>query len=162
MTLQPTPSKVSRSIKGLVFGIAMASAVLAVLFGAGPTDALAGSTTKPCEACVVLLLPDLTVQTEVVVQHGADFEPHFKLKITVSNVGRAAAGAFDVRVVAGTVKPARVLGTFSSAGLGAGKTQTFFQSLTSCNQALTATVDPANRVLELSDRNNSAAFTFTC
>jgi hypothetical protein len=161
MMLQPDPSTPSRSINRLVFGAALAAALLTGLFGTGPTSGLAGSAPKPCTACGVLEVPDLTVQTAVVVQHGADFEPHFKLKITISNIGRAAAGAFDVRVIAGTVKPAHLLGTFASAGLDAGGKQTFFQSLTTCNQTVTASVDPTNRILESSEQNNAAVLTFT-
>src|SRR5262245_45642441 len=162
MMPQPNPSTLSRSLKRLVVGAAMATALLAGLFGAVPTSGLAGSAPKPCTACGVLEVPDLTVQTAVVVQRGADFEPHFKLKITVSNIGRAAAGAFDVRVIAGTVKPAHVLGTFASTGLDAGGKQTFFRSLTTCNQTVTASVDPTNRILESSEQNNAALLTLTC
>jgi subtilase family serine protease len=160
MTLHSTVSPF-RSIKRLAFGTTLAVALVAGLFGAGPVDGLAG-TAKPCTGCVVLSVPDLTVHAEIVVQRGADFEPHFKLKVTVSNVGNSAAGAFDVRVIAGTVKPARVLGTFSSAGLDAAAKQTFFQPLSSCNQTLTASADPTNRVLESNERNNAATLTFTC
>jgi subtilase family serine protease len=162
MTLQPIPSALSRSMKRLAFGAAIVTALLAGVFAAGPTDGLAGSTAKLCTACTVLLVPDLSVQTAVVVQRGADFEPHFKLKITVANNGRGAAGAFDVQVVAGAVKPARVLGTFTSSGLDVGKTQTFFQALTSCNQTLSTFVDPTNRVLETNEQNNAAVLTVTC
>lgn len=108
------------------------------------------------------MAPDLTVQTAVVVQRGADFEPDFKLKITLSNVGRATAGAFEVPVIAGTVKPAHVLGTVVSDGRDVGGKQTFLQSLTTCNQTVTASVDPTNRILEVIEQNNAATLTFTC
>ena len=67
-----------------------------------------------------------------------------------------------MRVIAGTVKPAHVLGTFASTGLDVGGKATFFQSLTTCNQTVTASVDPSNRMLEISERNNAATLTFTC
>lgn len=68
-------------------------------------------------------------------------------RVTVSNVGDAAAGAFVV-----DVGPA---GTFAVGGLGAGRSATVSYPCT--DGTLTAVVDASDRVRESNERNNSGS-----
>lgn len=130
MNLGRTRFDLMRPIKRLAVATGIALALIAAVLGPRPTTGLAGAATTPCQGCVRLLFPDLVGSARLVIQRGADFEPHYVLAVTVTNTGKAAAPAFGVTVVTVTAKPVSLLAQFSSSGLDAGAGQTFFKPLT--------------------------------
>jgi flagellar motility protein MotE (MotC chaperone) len=97
--------------------------------------------------------PDLTPETIVVTPTEPEAEETCSVTVTIKNIGRADAGAFNVRLEVDGV----AVQTLTVDGLAINQTGTVVFSWTPTTQGtydLTAVVDPENAVTELDETNN--------